>query len=170
MPGWGKWNKRKSGGGGDESLSTKGKKFNLTDKRLVTVSEFKGSMRVDIREFYNDKDSGDLRPGVKGISLSTTEWEKLKQLIPKIDAAVEGEGSDPESDHEKSASKSSEKRKSKKLSESEEEEKSADSDEERAARKKKKAAKKAKKEKKSKKKSSDDDGAESEPVHNSDSE
>lgn len=53
--------------------------------KFVTVREFKGSVYIDIREFYEDKNSGELKPGRKGISLNAQQYQKLKELIPEID-------------------------------------------------------------------------------------
>ncbi len=38
----------------------------LSAKRFVSVSNFKGKMLVNIREYYEDKESGETRPGRKG--------------------------------------------------------------------------------------------------------
>ena len=60
--------------------------FPLTAKRRVTVSEFRGKLQVDIREYYEA--DGEMKPGRKGICLPLDQWEKLKTLIPKIDEEV----------------------------------------------------------------------------------
>ncbi|XP_048584005.1 activated RNA polymerase II transcriptional coactivator p15 [Nematostella vectensis] len=62
--------------------------FPLANKRQVTVRDFRGKVYVDIREFYEDKNSGDMKPGKKGISLPVDQWGKLKELIDDIDEAV----------------------------------------------------------------------------------
>ena len=59
--------------------------FEITDKRRVSLSKFRGKARVDIREFYQVA-SGDLMPGKKGLSLSLEDYEKFKSMIPAIDA------------------------------------------------------------------------------------
>ncbi|KAI6649742.1 Activated RNA polymerase II transcriptional coactivator p15-like [Oopsacas minuta] len=69
----------------DESSSVNS--WPLSAKRNVTISEFRGQMMVDIREFYLN-DSGEQKPGKKGISLSIEQWEKLKEVIPVIDAKL----------------------------------------------------------------------------------
>lgn len=62
--------------------------FELSGKRRVTVRKFRSSVLIDIREYYEDKASGEERPGKKGISLTKEQYEKLKELLPEIDAAV----------------------------------------------------------------------------------
>ncbi|XP_058963573.1 activated RNA polymerase II transcriptional coactivator p15 [Pocillopora verrucosa] len=62
--------------------------FELTNKRRVTVREFKGKILVDIREFYEDS-AGEMKPGKKGISLQLDQWETLKNHIADIDEAIE---------------------------------------------------------------------------------
>jgi len=64
------------------------KKYELGRSRFVSVSEFKGRAMISIREYYT-ADDGELRPGRKGISLSTEQWEKLKEHMSKIDAELE---------------------------------------------------------------------------------
>lgn len=62
--------------------------FELSGKRRVTVRKFRSSTLIDIREYYEDKSSGEERPGKKGISLTKEQYEKLKELMPEIDAAI----------------------------------------------------------------------------------
>ena len=58
--------------------------FEITEKRRVSLSNFRGKPRVDLREFYNGND-GTLLPGKKGISLSLEEYNKFKSLMPAIE-------------------------------------------------------------------------------------
>jgi len=60
--------------------------IDLGKKKRVSVTNFKGSLYVDIREFYGDE--GDEKPGKKGIALSLDQWETLKANLDKIDAIV----------------------------------------------------------------------------------
>ncbi|KAI9023878.1 hypothetical protein CLU79DRAFT_748605 [Phycomyces nitens] len=76
--------KAKDDAGSDE----KGAVFDLSSKRKITVKAFpKGGAFVDIREFYTDK-SGETKHG-KGICLPLAQYKILKDLIPKIDEAIE---------------------------------------------------------------------------------
>ncbi len=45
------------------------------------VSKFKGKMLINIREFYDDKTTGEEKPGNKGIALSVEQWEALKSQV-----------------------------------------------------------------------------------------
>ncbi|CAO3661002.1 unnamed protein product [Rhizopus stolonifer] len=66
------------------------KTFELSAKRKVTVRLFSnGEPSVDIREFYKDKASGEMRPGKSGICFPLAQWNKLKELMSDIDEAVE---------------------------------------------------------------------------------
>jgi len=60
--------------------------WELEKKRFVKVRQFKGTVYVDIREFYDA--GGELKPGKKGISLTAGQWKKLKDIIPEVDEAV----------------------------------------------------------------------------------
>ncbi|CAN8246543.1 unnamed protein product [Cochlearia groenlandica] len=58
----------------------------LSEKRRVTIQEFKGKSLVSIREFYK-KDGKEL-PSSKGISLTNEQWSTFKKNIPAIEQAV----------------------------------------------------------------------------------
>lgn len=60
--------------------------MNETEKKRITLSEFRGTRYVHIREYY-EKD-GDMLPGKKGIALNINEWKKLKQLIHEVDDSL----------------------------------------------------------------------------------
>ncbi|CAH1253271.1 activated RNA polymerase II transcriptional coactivator p15-like isoform X2 [Branchiostoma lanceolatum] len=59
----------------------------LSNKRFISVREFKGKCLIDIREYY-DAD-GELKPGRKGISLSKDQWQKLKAAMEDIDEKIQ---------------------------------------------------------------------------------
>ncbi|XP_031629371.1 RNA polymerase II transcriptional coactivator [Contarinia nasturtii] len=54
--------------------------------RRVTVSEFKGKVYVNIREYYN-KD-GAMVPGKKGISLTPEQWKTILERQTEINDAI----------------------------------------------------------------------------------
>ena len=58
-----------------------------TSLRQVQISKFKGKVRVDIREYYDN--DGEWKPTKKGISLDTKQWKKFTSLIGLIDDAIE---------------------------------------------------------------------------------
>lgn len=55
----------------------------LTEKRKVNISVFKGTNFVNIREYYTDK-SGHLAPGKKGIALDAEQWQSLTQVLGSL--------------------------------------------------------------------------------------
>ncbi|GJP81733.1 hypothetical protein CLOP_g11869 [Closterium sp. NIES-67] len=59
----------------------------LSAKRKVTVSEFKGRLLVSIREYWS-KDGKEL-PSSKGISLPPDQWEKLVKHIDVVQEAIQ---------------------------------------------------------------------------------
>ena len=61
--------------------------FLLDQRKRVTVHKFKGQLKVDIREYYDD--NGTMKPGKKGLSLNLDNWTKLKDFIDKIDEAID---------------------------------------------------------------------------------
>jgi len=54
----------------------------LGKAKRVTVRKFKGSVYIDIREFYGE--AGDEKPGKKGISLSVSQWQTLLGNVSEI--------------------------------------------------------------------------------------
>lgn len=62
--------------------------FDLGAKKRVTVKQFNGVSIVDIREYYEDKETKELRPGKKGIALTQEVWNKLLLAKDDIDNAL----------------------------------------------------------------------------------
>lgn len=56
----------------------------LGRNRQVRISEFKGRRYLDVREFYLDKGSNELKPGKKGITLMLDEFNKLVENADAI--------------------------------------------------------------------------------------
>lgn len=63
-------------------------RFELGSKKFVTVSSFNGRPLVDIREYYQDKATGESKPGRKGIALTEEIYRTLMELRPKIDDSL----------------------------------------------------------------------------------
>ncbi|KAI3985668.1 hypothetical protein MKX01_033951 [Papaver californicum] len=58
----------------------------LSEKRRITVQDFKGKTLVSIREYYQ-KD-GKHFPSSKGISLSDEQWSAFRTAVPAIEEAI----------------------------------------------------------------------------------
>ena len=61
--------------------------FLLDKKKRVTVHKFKGQLKIDIREYYED--NGEMKPGKRGLSLNLENWNKLKEFMEQIDEAID---------------------------------------------------------------------------------
>merc|ERR1712098_739159 len=61
--------------------------WDLGKLKKVVVRDYRGKTYIDIREFYIDN-MGETRPGKKGISLNTLQYQKLKSVIAEIDQAL----------------------------------------------------------------------------------
>ncbi|KAM3187959.1 hypothetical protein ACTXT7_001281 [Hymenolepis weldensis] len=72
-----------------ETTASGDKIIDLTGKKYVCVRSFRGRTFVDIREYYEDKADGALKPGKKGVSLNCDQWENLKNLIKNIDDDIQ---------------------------------------------------------------------------------
>merc|ERR1719160_433264 len=61
--------------------------FNLSaangkgEVKQACVNEYKGVFRVGIREWYQDKSSGQLKPTKKGVNLTAPEWGVLESKL-----------------------------------------------------------------------------------------
>lgn len=58
----------------------------LSEKRRVTIQDFRGKTLVSIREYYK-KDGKEL-PTSKGISLTEEQWSAFKKNMPAIEKAI----------------------------------------------------------------------------------
>lgn len=61
----------------------------LDKKKQVTVRKFNNINLVDIREFFEDKETGEKKPTKKGISLTEESWKKLVSSVGKIQDALD---------------------------------------------------------------------------------
>ncbi|KAI4170861.1 MAG: hypothetical protein LQ343_004625 [Gyalolechia ehrenbergii] len=64
----------------------------ISDKRRITIDSFKGNMMVNIREYYEDKNTGNMMPGKKGISLPLAQYSTFLTLLPEIESALAKKG------------------------------------------------------------------------------
>ncbi|KAI1107146.1 PC4-domain-containing protein [Jackrogersella minutella] len=85
--------KAKTSSTADSGKDNEGNSFwSLSGTRRATISDFKGKTFINIREYYTDSSSGDLRPGKKGIMLTPEQYNKLLEAIPSINAELRKKG------------------------------------------------------------------------------
>ncbi|KAA8528219.1 hypothetical protein F0562_035530 [Nyssa sinensis] len=58
----------------------------LSEKRRVTIQDFRGKTLVSIREYY--RKDGKVLPTSKGISLTAEQWSSFKKNVPAIEKAI----------------------------------------------------------------------------------
>ena len=75
----------------DFEKTTYSVKLGSTGLKYVRYNNFKGTTLCDIREMYNDKNTNELKPGFKGISLKKDLVEKIfnQKMLEKIDGNIE---------------------------------------------------------------------------------
>ncbi|KAL8689026.1 MAG: hypothetical protein Q9218_005204 [Villophora microphyllina] len=66
--------------------------WEITPTRRINISEFNGQRMVNIREYYEDKNSGAMLPGKKGITLPIAQYSTFLTLLPEIEAALIAKG------------------------------------------------------------------------------
>jgi len=64
---------------------------NMAEKIVLSLGEFKGKLRVDIRtHFLPDTDDPESwKPTKKGINMDLEQWSNFKELVDKVDKAIE---------------------------------------------------------------------------------
>lgn len=67
--------------------------FDLGKNKRVTVRQFRNINLIDIREYYLDQSTGEMRPGKKGISLTEDLYDELLKHRLNIDDALRRFGS-----------------------------------------------------------------------------
>jgi len=65
------------------------KVFELGDEVRATITNFQNKQGVDLRKFYVDKGSGEVKPTPKGIRFSAEEWQAACSAAVDIDTALE---------------------------------------------------------------------------------
>lgn len=73
----------------DSAANETATSISLDAKKRVTVRLFNGIKLVDIREYYEDKNTKEWKPGSKGISLNELLWKKLLESQEEISEALE---------------------------------------------------------------------------------
>ncbi|KAK4497991.1 hypothetical protein PRZ48_010647 [Zasmidium cellare] len=64
--------------------------WEISGKRRLQISEFKGNTMIGIREFY-EKD-GQMLPGKKGISLNLDQFNAFVELLPQLENVLTAKG------------------------------------------------------------------------------
>jgi hypothetical protein len=65
---------------------------NTQETIRVSITEFKGYELIDVRAYYRDNETGELKPTRKGITLSIELYDKLKDAILELGKAISKEG------------------------------------------------------------------------------
>lgn len=66
------------------------KKFVLEENRYLSVTKFRGDVKIHIRDWFQDH-NGILKPTKSGVVLTSNQWEKIKLLIKSVDIVIYGE-------------------------------------------------------------------------------
>ena len=82
-----------TGSTGSSSIAQSDATFDLGKNKRVTVRQFRNVNLIDIREYYMDTSTGDMRPGKKGISLTEDLYDELLKHRLNIDEALRRLGS-----------------------------------------------------------------------------
>ncbi|CAI4048046.1 hypothetical protein SKDZ_13G1710 [Saccharomyces kudriavzevii ZP591] len=82
-----------SNGGMPSGLSASDAIFDLGKNKRVTVRQFRNINLIDIREYYLDSSTGEMKPGKKGISLTEDLYDELLKHRLNIDEALRRLGS-----------------------------------------------------------------------------
>jgi len=64
-------------------------KFEVCDGIFLSVSEYRGQKRVDIRKWYEEKNTGEMKPTTKGINMTMEQWEDFGAKFNEIMEYVE---------------------------------------------------------------------------------
>ncbi|EJS42452.1 sub1p [Saccharomyces arboricola H-6] len=86
-------NGNNNNGGMPSGLSASDAIFDLGKNKRVTVRQFRNINLIDIREYYLDSSTGEMKPGKKGISLTEDLYDELLKHRLNIDEALRRLGS-----------------------------------------------------------------------------
>jgi len=59
---------------------------------LASITEYRGEKRFDVRLWFRDEETGELRPTKQGISLPVGFFEKFRALVLDLDSALRQRG------------------------------------------------------------------------------
>ncbi|KTW28114.1 hypothetical protein T552_01975 [Pneumocystis carinii B80] len=56
--------------------------------RRLSLSRWKGKILIDIREYYEETATGQMKPGKKGLSLTQKQFEYLTAILPEVEIVL----------------------------------------------------------------------------------
>ncbi|ROV92781.1 hypothetical protein VMCG_09047 [Cytospora schulzeri] len=85
--------KKSSSSSDSKNVDDEGNTFwDLSNKRRIVVQKFKGNVYVNLREYYEDKKTGAMKPGMKGLMLSVEQYQTLLSTVPAINKELRNNG------------------------------------------------------------------------------
>ena len=54
----------------------------------ISLSKFKGARFIDLRRYYLDKKTGEVKPTTKGIALKEEEFEKVMEVLSENESSL----------------------------------------------------------------------------------
>ncbi len=58
----------------------------------ITLNVFKGSLSIQVRKWYTDPQTAEMKPGRNGISIKPKEWNGLLAALEDADTVLERRG------------------------------------------------------------------------------
>jgi hypothetical protein len=65
---------------------------NSREELRLALSEYNGHPYADLRVFYRDDDSGEMRPSKKGITVLPGHWPAFRQALDQLEAQMQERG------------------------------------------------------------------------------
>ncbi|EMR09737.1 hypothetical protein PNEG_01922 [Pneumocystis murina B123] len=62
--------------------------------RRLSISRWRGQVLIDLREYYEETATGQMKPGKKGLSLTQKQFEYLIKILPEVDAILKNMNKD----------------------------------------------------------------------------
>jgi len=69
-----------------------GRVIELSNNRRASVEMYRNKPLVSVREYYQDKSSGEMKPSPRGLSMNEAQWSVFVENAAAVDAAVEDGG------------------------------------------------------------------------------
>jgi len=62
--------------------------WELGQNKKIKIREFRGNTLIDFRQFYDDRNTGETKPGKKGIALHPAQFQQFRNIIDEINSAL----------------------------------------------------------------------------------